>query len=219
VLLANTPHSISQDELHAFSSRVHGYVGADLSAIVREAGTIAIKRWLASPAGKLDESQVPSHLTLTLPDLIASMPSVRPSALRSLFVETPPVRYSDIGGQASVIQKLREAVEWPLLYPETFQRLGVKPPKGVLLYGPPGCSKTVLARACACESGVNFVAVKGPEVSITFLEFVGFQLIFICFQLLNKFVGESERAVREIFRKARAVSPSIILFVSEFLGV
>lgn len=193
VLLANTPHSISQDELRTFSSRAHGYVGADLSAIVREAGTIAIKRWIASPARTSDESQIPSHLTLTLPDLIASMPSVRPSALRSIFVETPHVSYSDIGGQASVIQKLREAVEWPLLYPETFQRLGVKPPKGVLLYGPPGCSKTVLARACACESGVNFVAVKGPE-------------------LLNKFVGESERAVREIFRKARAASPSILLF-------
>jgi AAA family ATPase len=167
VLLANTPHSISPDELRAFSSRAHGYVGADLSAIVREAGTIAIKRWLASAAAKSDESQVPSHLTLTLHDLILSMPSVRPSALRSLFVETPPVRYSDIGGQGSVIEKLRESVEWPLLHPEAFQRLGVRPPKGVLLYGPPGCSKTVLARACACESGVNFVAVKGPEVSIT----------------------------------------------------
>jgi AAA family ATPase len=143
------------------------------------------------------------------------MPSVRPSALRSLFIETPPVRYSDIGGQASVIQKLREAVEWPLLYPETFQRLGVKPPKGVLLYGPPGCSKTVLARACACESGVNFVAVKGPEVSVTFLVPIGLRLII--FKLLNKFVGESERAVREIFRKARAASPSIILFVRQFI--
>lgn len=95
------------------------------------------------------------------------MPAVRPSAMRSLFFETPPVRYADIGGQASVIQKLREAVEWPLLHPEAFQRLGVKPPKGVLLYGPPGCSKTVLARACACESGVNFVAVKGPEVGFS----------------------------------------------------
>jgi AAA family ATPase len=165
VLLANTPHSISQDELTAFSSRAHGYVGADLSAIVREAGTIAIKRWLATPAGKSGKSKIPSDLTLTLPDLIASMPSVRPSALRSLFVEAPPVRYSDIGGQALVIQKLREAVEWPLLFPEAFRRLGVKPSKGILLYGPPGCSKTVLARACACESGVNFVAVKGPEVS------------------------------------------------------
>ncbi|KAF5374178.1 hypothetical protein D9615_008879 [Tricholomella constricta] len=193
VLLANTPNSISQDDLRAFSSRAHGYVGADLSAVVREAGTIAIKRWLASPEGQKDQSTSPAQLTLTLEDLVASMPAVRPSAMRSLFVETPPVRYSDIGGQALVIQKLREAVEWPLLHPEAFQRLGVRPPKGVLLYGPPGCSKTVLARACACESGVNFVAVKGPE-------------------LLNKFVGESERAVREIFRKARVASPSIIFF-------
>lgn len=131
--------------------------------MVREGGTIAIKRWLSmSPSQSIANSSVP--LTLELKDLVAAMPFVRPSAMRSLFVETPPVRYSEIGGQSTVIQKLREAVEWPLLHPEAFQRLGVKPPKGVLLYGPPGCSKTILARACACESGVNFVAVKGPEV-------------------------------------------------------
>ncbi|KAG6856285.1 hypothetical protein H0H87_005895 [Tephrocybe sp. NHM501043] len=193
VLLANTPNTISKQDLEAVSSRAHGYVGADLSAVVREAGTIAIKRWIASPDGQASATKIPSNLTLTLEDLVASMPAVRPSAMRSLFVEALPVRYSDIGGQALVIQKLREAVEWPLLHPDAFTRLGVRPPKGVLLYGPPGCSKTVLARACACESGVNFVAVKGPE-------------------LLNKFVGESERAVREIFRKARAASPSIIFF-------
>ncbi|KAJ6584862.1 P-loop containing nucleoside triphosphate hydrolase protein, partial [Mycena capillaripes] len=189
VLLSKTPHAISQADLLTIASRAHGYVGADLSAVVREAGTIAIKRWLAS------HPQEPSQsgLTLTLPDLEASLPSIRPSAMRSVFVETPPIRYSEIGGQASVIQKLREAVEWPLLHPETFLRLGVKPPKGVLLYGPPGCSKTVLARACAFESGINFIAVKGPEV-------------------LNKFVGESERTVREIFRKARAAAPSIVFF-------
>ncbi|KIJ99982.1 hypothetical protein K443DRAFT_679575 [Laccaria amethystina LaAM-08-1] len=192
VLLAKIPHNILPTDLQALASRAHGYVGADLSAMVREAGTIAIKRWLStSPSQSIANSSVP--LTLELKDLVAAMPFVRPSAMRSLFVETPPVRYSEIGGQSTVIQKLREAVEWPLLHPEAFQRLGVKPPKGVLLYGPPGCSKTILARACACESGVNFVAVKGPE-------------------LLNKFVGESERAVREIFRKARAASPSIIFF-------
>ncbi|KAF9490589.1 AAA family ATPase [Pleurotus eryngii] len=190
VLLHRTPHSISQDELRAIASRAHGYVGADLSAVVREAGTVAIKRWLASSTG-VDAST--SGPTMELADLVAALPTVRPSAMRSLFVESPPIRYADIGGQASVIQKLKEAVEWPLVHPEAFQRLGVKPPKGILLYGPPGCSKTVLARACACESGVNFLAVKGPE-------------------LLNKFVGESERAVREIFRKARAASPSIIFF-------
>ncbi len=92
---------------------------------------------------------------------------MRPSALRSVFFYTVPVRYSDIGGQAITIQKIRECIEWPLLHPEAFARLGVKPPKGVLLYGPPGCSKTLLVRACATESGVNFVAVKGPEVSLS----------------------------------------------------
>ncbi|KAJ7505432.1 AAA family ATPase [Mycena galericulata] len=190
VLLSKTPHTITRAELLSIASRAHGYVGADLSAVVREAGTIAIKRWLASQP-HLETS--PPQLTVTLPDLETSLPSIRPSAMRSVFVDTPPIRYSEIGGQTSVIQKLREAVEWPLLHPDAFLRLGVKPPKGVLLYGPPGCSKTVLARACAFESGVNFIAVKGPEV-------------------LNKFVGESERTVREIFRKARAAAPSIIFF-------
>jgi AAA family ATPase len=147
---------------------MHGYVGADISAVVREAGTIAIKRWL-NTSGQEQSSQQLSptiSLKLKLQDVLSAMPLIRPSAMRSIFVETPPVRYSDIGGQASVIQKLKEAVDWPLRHPEVFQRLGVKPPKGVLLYGPPGCSKTILARACACESGVNFVAVKGPEVLI-----------------------------------------------------
>ncbi|KAK0244621.1 AAA family ATPase [Armillaria nabsnona] len=190
VLLSKAPHSIPQEDLQILASRTHGYVGADLSALIREAGTLAIKRWLASATSN-DQSS--DDLAITLPDLLSSLPVIRPSAMRSLFVEAPPVRYADIGGQAFVIKKLQESVEWPLRHPDAFQRLGVKPPKGVLLYGPPGCSKTVLARACASESGVNFVAVKGPE-------------------LLNKFVGESERAVREIFRKARAVSPSIIFF-------
>ncbi|CAK5284282.1 unnamed protein product [Mycena citricolor] len=185
VLLTKTPHSVSDAQLRAIASRAHGYVGADLGAMVREAGTIAIKRWLAGGSK--------GTLTLSPEDLETSMPLIRPSAMRSVFVEAPPVTYSQIGGQAPVIQKLREAVEWPLLHPESFQRLGVRPPKGVLLYGPPGCSKTVLARACAHESGINFIAVKGPEV-------------------LNKFVGESERTVREIFRKARAASPAIIFF-------
>ncbi|KAF7314391.1 AAA family ATPase [Mycena kentingensis (nom. inval.)] len=188
VLLSKTPHAVADSDLLALASRAHGYVGADLSAVVREAGTIAIKRWVADPARSPQKD-----LALSLADLESALPAIRPSGMRSVFVDTPPVRYSEIGGQASVIQKLREAVEWPLLHSDVFLRLGVKPPKGVLLYGPPGCSKTVLARACAFESGVNFIAVKGPEV-------------------LNKFVGESERTVREIFRKARAAAPSIVFF-------
>ncbi|KAF9234685.1 P-loop containing nucleoside triphosphate hydrolase protein [Melanogaster broomeanus] len=194
VLLAKTPHSIPEADIRTLASRAHGYVGADLSAVVREAGTIAIKRWMsASQSLGTSGGEIPPSLKLTNSDLSDALPSVRPSAMRSVFLETPPVRYSDVGGQAAAIQKLREAVEWPLHHPEAFERLGVRPPKGLLLYGPPGCSKTVLARACATESGVNFVAVKGPE-------------------LLSKYVGESERAVREIFRKARAASPSIIFF-------
>lgn len=195
VLLSKTPHCITDTELHSIARRAHGYVGADLSAVVREAGTLAIKRWITHiPSGShADPAATPMALNLTLSDLSDALPTVRPSAMRSLFIETPPVRFEDIGGQTHIIQKLREAVEWPLLHPEAFQRLGVRPPKGLLLYGPPGCSKTVLARACATESGVNFVAVKGPE-------------------LLNKYVGESERAVRDIFSKARAASPSIIFF-------
>ena len=125
-------------------------------------------------------------------------------------------------------QKLKECVEWPLLYKDTFERLGVRPPRGVLLYGPPGCSKTLTAKALATESGINFLAVKGPEVSrVLLLSFSLLDLRGLAFsrvheltfsypsfsQLLNKYVGESERAVREVFRKARAASPSIIFFV------
>ncbi|KAG1794579.1 P-loop containing nucleoside triphosphate hydrolase protein [Suillus plorans] len=195
VLLSKTPHCITDAELHSIARRAHGYVGADLSAVVREAGTLAIKRWMTHtpPASNADPAATTMTLKLTPSDLSEALPTVRPSAMRSLFIETPPIRFEDIGGQADIIQKLREAVEWPLLHPEAFHRLGVRPPKGLLLYGPPGCSKTILARACATESGVNFVAVKGPE-------------------LLNKYVGESERAVRDIFSKARAASPSIIFF-------
>jgi len=196
---------------------MHGYVGADISAVVREAGTMAIKKWISTSGENWSSTVPPEGLILQLDDLLTAMPSIRPSAMRSLFFETPPIRYTDIGGQTSVIQKLKEAIEWPLLHPEAFRRLGVKPPKGVLLYGPPGCSKTILARACACESGVNFVAVKGPEVrNVVCSSALLTRVLFL--QLLNKFVGESERAVREIFRKARAASPSIIFFVSLLLA-
>ena len=181
MLLAKTPHNITEDELRSIASRTHGYVGADLSAVVREAGTAAIKRLLhctTLPSPHNDSPDGHSNVTgerqahpvqLTLSDLTTSMASVQPSAMREVFLETPQVRWSDIGGQDVVQQKLRECVEWPLLHPEAFTRLGVRPPKGVLLYGPPGCSKTLTARALATESGLNFIAVKGPEVSPVFI--------------------------------------------------
>jgi hypothetical protein len=102
--------------------------------------------------------------TITYADFLASLPHIRPSALRSVLLENPQVRWSDIGGQPHIRQKLREVVEWPLKHPEAFARLGVRPPRGVLLYGPPGCSKTLIAKALATESGINFIAVRGPEV-------------------------------------------------------
>ena len=163
VILSKAPHSLSDDDLRTVAFSAHGYVGADLSAVVREAGTIAIKRWMDAKTADPTTSPGPKP-ELTTADLLSSLPSVRPSALRSVFLDSVPVRYSDIGGQHCVIQKLMEAVEWPLKHPEAFVRLGVRPPKGVLLYGPPGCSKTLLVRACATESTINFVAVKGPEV-------------------------------------------------------
>jgi AAA family ATPase len=151
------PHAIAQPDLDAVADKTHGYVGADLSSLVREAGSIAIHRWIAS--GSTTTSPI-----MTNDDLHTALPTIRPSAMREVFIETPKVRWSDIGGQAVVKQKLRECVEWPLNHPETFTRLGVSPPRGILLYGPPGCSKTLTAKALATESGINFMAVKGPEV-------------------------------------------------------
>lgn len=112
------------------------------------------------------------------------------------MVEIPNVSWDDIGGYEEIKQKLKEAVEWPIKHPQAFNRMGIRPPQGILLYGPPGCSKTLLAKAIASQSKLNFIPVKGPE-------------------LFNKYVGESERAVREIFRKARAASPAVIFFVSD----
>lgn len=124
---------------------------------------------------------------------MAAFQQVRPSAMREVSIDVPKVRWEDIGGNAVIKQKLKQAVEWPLKHPEAFQRLGIRPPKGILMYGPPGCSKTLVARALATESGLNFLAVKGPE-------------------LFSKWVGESEKAVRQVFQKARAAAPSIVFF-------
>ncbi|WVN86229.1 uncharacterized protein L203_101390 [Cryptococcus depauperatus CBS 7841] len=187
ILLSKVPHSLTRQDISSLATRTHGYVGADLFSLVRESASTAISRHYNTLS-----TTVPEPL-LTNIDINTTMPSIRPSAMREVFVETPAVRWSDIGGQQEVKQKLKECIEWPLTHQETFKRLGVEAPRGVLLYGPPGCSKTMTAKALATESGINFLAVKGPE-------------------LLNKYVGESERAVREIFRKARAASPSIIFF-------
>ncbi|XP_069349277.1 ATPase family gene 2 protein homolog A isoform X2 [Eulemur rufifrons] len=191
-LLRRVPHLLTEAELLQLANSAHGYVGADLKALCNEAGLCAMRRVLRKQPN-LTDSKVAGMVKITLNDFLQGMNDIRPSAMREVAVDVPNVSWSDIGGLENIKLKLKQAVEWPLKHPESFIRMGIQPPKGVLLYGPPGCSKTMIAKALANESGLNFLAIKGPE-------------------LMNKYVGESERAVREIFRKARAVAPSIIFF-------
>ncbi|KAI5775783.1 SPATA5 [Gulo gulo luscus] len=191
-LLQRVPHLLTESELLQLANGAHGYVGADLKALCNEAGLHALRRVLKKQPN-LSDSKMAGLVKITLNDFLEGMNDIRPSAMREVAIDVPNVSWSDIGGLENIKLKLKQAVEWPLKHPESFIRMGIQPPKGVLLYGPPGCSKTMIAKALANESGLNFLAIKGPE-------------------LMNKYVGESERAVREIFRKARAVAPSIIFF-------
>ncbi|XP_037353035.1 ribosome biogenesis protein SPATA5 [Talpa occidentalis] len=191
-LLRRVPHVLSKADLQQLARSAHGYVGADLGAWCHEAGLCALRRVLRKQPN-LPDSKVAGAVRVTLDDFLRGVSEVRPSAMREVAIDVPNVSWADIGGLEKIKLKLKQAVEWPLKHPESFVRMGIQPPRGVLLYGPPGCSKTMIAKALASESGLNFLAVKGPE-------------------LMSKYVGESERAVREIFRKARAVAPSIIFF-------
>jgi transitional endoplasmic reticulum ATPase len=182
-------------DLDKIANKTHGFVGADLSAVSREAAMHALKRIL--PDIDLDTEVIPTEvlegLQVTAQDFDEALKAVEPSALREVMVEVPQVKWSDIGGLMKVKEDLIESVEWPLKKPEVFKRMGIKPPAAILLYGPPGCGKTMLAKAVASESEANFISIKGPE-------------------LLSKWVGESERAFREIFKKARQTAPTIIFF-------
>ncbi len=180
--------------LEKLAEITHGFTGADLAALVKEAAMNSLRRIL--PMIDLDDeipAEVLESLNITMEDFMKAFREVSPSGLREVLVEVPEVKWEDIGGLEDVKQQLREAVEWPLKQPETYSRLGIEPPKGILLYGPPGCGKTLLAKAVATESGANFIAVKGPEI-------------------LSKWVGESEKAIREIFRKARTYAPAVVFF-------
>ena len=174
----------------------HGFVGADLASLAKEAAMIVLRKVLPDIKLKEEEplpKELLERLVLTQVDFKEALKVVRPSALREVLVEIPNVKWADIGGLENIKQELIEAVEWPLKHPEAFKRLGVRPPRGILLYGAPGSGKTLLAKAVANESEANFISVKGPE-------------------MLSKWVGESEKAVREVFKKARQVSPCIIFF-------
>jgi transitional endoplasmic reticulum ATPase len=182
-------------DIKKLSDMTHGYTGADLSALSRETAMKALRRYL--PQINLEEERIPpsvlEKMEVTMEDFINAYKETTPTAMREVYIEVPTVHWDDIGGLEEVKQDLREAVEWPLKSPEMFTRLGIKPPKGILLYGPPGCGKTLLARAVATESEANFITIKGPEV-------------------FSKWVGESEKAIREVFRKARMAAPAVVFF-------
>jgi len=187
---------LAQDvDLEKLSKITHGFVGADLEALCREAAMNALRRIM--PSIDFQWSEIPYetllHLEVTMANFEEVLKEVEPSAIREIFVEIPNVRWEDIGGLEEIKQKLIEAVEWPLKYPDLFRKADAKPPKGILFSGPPGTGKTLVAKALANESEVNFISVKGPE-------------------LMSKYIGESERGVREVFRKAKQASPCILFF-------
>ncbi|MFH1156621.1 MAG: CDC48 family AAA ATPase [Pseudomonadota bacterium] len=177
------------------SEITHGFVGADFEALCREAAMICLRRIM--PDIDFALTQIPyeqlAKLEVHMDDFLSAMQEVEPSAIREVFVEVPDVRWDVVGGLGTTKERLMEAVEWPLKFPQLFEEAGIRPTKGILLTGPPGCGKTMLAKAIATESQVNFISVKGPA-------------------LLSHYVGESEKAVRDVFHKARQAAPCIVFF-------
>ena len=180
-------------DLDWLADKTHGYSGADLSALTKEAAMAALRRVL--PDVDLEAEEIPrevlNRISVTKDDFKSALRDMQPSTMREVLIEKPNVKWEDIGALEEAKQELKEAVEWPLKYGKVFEHMSARPPKGILLYGPPGTGKTMLAKAVATESEANFIAVKGPE-------------------FLNKWVGESEKAVRETFRKARQAAPCVI---------
>jgi len=181
--------------LEKLAEITHGFVGADLEALAREAAMSALRKIL--PKIDFEMAEIPYEtlmkLEVTMDNFRDAMKEVEPSAIREVFVEVPDVKWSDVGGLEDIKEELKEAVEWPLKYSDVFKKANTNPPKGILLYGVPGTGKTLLGKAIATESGVNFISVKGPS-------------------LISKYVGESEKAIREVFKIAKQASPTILFF-------
>jgi transitional endoplasmic reticulum ATPase len=181
--------------LEHIAKRTHGFVGADLEAVCREAAMRSLRTVL--PEINLEESKIPietlNKIKITPKDFEDALKDVQPSALREVYVQRPNVMWTDIGGLPVVKEELKEAIEWPLKHADLFSEADIVPPKGLLLFGPPGTGKTMIAKAVATNSEANFISIKGPE-------------------LLSKWVGESEKGIREVFRKARQASPCVVFF-------
>ncbi|UHH24457.1 CDC48 family AAA ATPase [Halobacterium noricense] len=182
-------------DIDAFAESTHGFVGADIESLAKEAAMNALRR--VRPEIDLEADEIDAELLesiqVTEDDFKAALKGIEPSALREVFVEVPDVTWDQVGGLEDTKERLRETIQWPLDYPEVFESMDLESAKGVLLYGPPGAGKTLLAKAVANEANSNFISVKGPE-------------------LLNKYVGESEKGVREVFEKARANAPTVVFF-------
>lgn len=182
-------------DLDYFANITHGFVGADLTALAKESAMKALRRYL--PEINLQEETIPESvlekMEVTRKDFEDALKEIQPSALREVMVEIPNVKWEDIGALEDVKAELKQAVEWPLKHPKAFEEMGIRAPRGVLLYGPPGTGKTLLAKAIATESQANFISIKGPE-------------------LISKWVGESEKGVRQVFKKARQVAPVVVFF-------
>ncbi|MDQ7779785.1 MAG: CDC48 family AAA ATPase [Planctomycetota bacterium] len=182
-------------DMNHIAEITHGFVGADLEALCREAAMSCLRRVMSTH--DLTLANIPTEhllkLEVCMKDFLDALQEIEPSAVREVFVEVPNVRWKDIGGLHGTKQRLVEAIEWPLKYPDLFAEAGMRPPKGILLSSPPGCGKTLMAKAVATEGKVNFISVKGPA-------------------LLSKYVGESEEAVRDVFKKARHAAPCIVFF-------
>lgn len=186
---------VREEMIQEFAARTNGFVGADLAALSREAAMRALRRYI--PHIEMDSDEIPQDILesmeIKVSDFRDALHDIHPSAMREIFIDLPKIKWYDVGGLNNEIEEVREAAEYPITRREKFENLGIKPPKGVLLYGPPGTGKTLIAKAIASESGANFISIRGP-------------------QILSKWVGESEKAVREIFRKGRQLAPSIIFF-------
>ena len=179
----------------------YGFVGADIMSLTREAAMKALRRYL--PEIDLDQDEIPPEvlekMEVQMHDFKLAIRDIEPSALREIYVEVPEVSWDDVGGLDEIKERLKESVEWPLTMPDRFEHFGIKPPRGIVLFGAPGTGKTLIAKAIANEAKANFITVKGPE-------------------LISKWVGESEKAIREVFKKAKQASPSII-FLDEFESI